>query len=276
MPDPATIKTAIEFAKIGWDNKKAVSAVLSRIRRWWNGPHKILVIGSGGTGKTTLGLILSGEFDWLKVEPSEYKESFNVEVVRAKSSTIEAYVVPGQKKHRLSTWRAIEQKLAAGEFRGVIFVSSYGYHSFSVASLKQIKPGLAKEKALDEFIRQGQAEEVEMVKRLSPFIQASPRKMWSLTLVTKQDLWYPNRLEVESHYQTGEYAKGMERIVAAKGGQQFRHDVHFCSLVISNWVSSAKETLRKCVEGYDHKKQAESVRRLFEVVDALRRWEGIK
>ena len=39
MPDPATFKTAIEFAKIGWDNKKFVASFLGRIQRWWNGPN---------------------------------------------------------------------------------------------------------------------------------------------------------------------------------------------------------------------------------------------
>jgi hypothetical protein len=271
MPDPSTIKTVIEYGKIAWDNKKQVASLFKRIHRWWKGPNRILVVGAGGTGKTTLGLILSGEFDWMKIDPSEYKESLNIEVVTSKH--FEAYIAPGQKKHRQSTWRAIEQKLEAGYFRGIIFVSSYGHHSFSVASFKQIKPGLSKEKALEELIRKGQTEEMELVKRLAPFIRTCPKKMWSLSIVTKQDLWYPDRVEAERNYRDGEYAKEIESIVAVKGDQNFRHDVLFCALVISNWVSKSKETLRKCTEGYDHKQQIESVRRLFEVMDAMREWE---
>jgi hypothetical protein len=46
------------------------------------------------------------------------------------------------------------------------------------------------------------------------------------------------------------------------------------SLVISNFVTGEGEVLAKNVEGYDGRRQVESVRRLFEVLKALMDWEA--
>ena len=59
----------------------------------------------------------------------------------------------------------------------------------------------------------------------------------------------------------------------AKGHQHFRHEFVPASLVISNLVTAEGEVLSKTVAGYDHRQQVESLRRLFEVFDALRKWE---
>lgn len=46
------------------------------------------------------------------------------------------------------------------------------------------------------------------------------------------------------------------------------------SLTIQNWTTRVGERLRPNAEGYDRTLQAESVRRLLEMMDALRKWEA--
>jgi hypothetical protein len=95
-------------------------------------------------------------------------------------------------------------------------------------------------------------------------------------LVTKQDLWWRDRVEVENEYRDREYSAEIQRILGQKGPQQFRHELVFSSLVISNYMDRCGETMKPNTEGYDQKLQVESLRRLIETVDALRQWEAGK
>jgi hypothetical protein len=103
---------------------------------------------------------------------------------------------------------------------------------------------------------------------------ASRGRLWLLSLVTKQDLWYREAAAVEAHYRAGEYNAEVLKVLGQRGAQQFRHELVFASLVISNFLTGAGERLRPNAEGYDQKLQVESLRRLFETVDALRQWEA--
>lgn len=99
-----------------------------------------------------------------------------------------------------------------------------------------------------------------------------------LTLVSKQDLWWPQRQEVEKHYREGPYRTELQKLVELVNARQFRHETAFASLVINNFTSGIDEhhPERLCpnAEGYDHPLQIQSLRHLFEVVDALKNWEA--
>ena len=66
----------------------------------------------------------------------------------------------------------------------------------------------------------------------------------------------------------------IEKIRGQRSAQQFRHEPVFASLVISNFATGAAEQLKPNAAGYDQKLQVESLRRLYETVDALRKWEA--
>ncbi len=104
-------------------------------------------------------------------------------------------------------------------------------------------------------------------------MRANSRRFWVLTLVTKQDLWWPDRALVESHYRSGEYRTLMHGVTEAVGKSNFRHELIFSSLVISNFTTGLGELLASTVAGYDQNLQAESLRRLWETIDALKNWE---
>jgi Flp pilus assembly CpaF family ATPase len=55
-----------DVAKWTWENRESILAYLGRIFKWFRGSKKsagILVVGAGGTGKTTLAQLLSGTND---------------------------------------------------------------------------------------------------------------------------------------------------------------------------------------------------------------------
>lgn len=96
--------------------------------------------------------------------------------------------------------------------------------------------------------------------------------MWLLSVVAKEDLWWPGR-DVDAFYGNGRYAEAVARLIAAKGAEQIRHELIRVSLLICNLVTG-DDTMVKNVEGYDHRAQVAGVRRLLEVLDALREWEA--
>lgn len=112
-----------------------------------------------------------------------------------------------------------------------------------------------------------------MLRELIPHAIASRGKLWMMTLVAKEDLWWPERNAVRKHYLDGEYAAEVNAITQQRGAQRFRHETVFASLVIANFLTGAQELLRPNAAGYDQNLQIESLRRLFEMIEALRQWE---
>src|SRR5262249_44675733 len=117
MPDS---ETRWRIANWLWDRREQIAEQLQRLYRWFlpgktvevTEPPRILIIGAGGVGKTTLGAFLSGQFDLLSRPPGEYIESLGIEshtIEGASEGELSAEVVipPGQEHRRKDTWEAL-------------------------------------------------------------------------------------------------------------------------------------------------------------------------
>ena len=279
IPEPEQ-SAAIAVAGWLWKNKDWIAARLGELKAWYvrsRGTKKepgILILGPGGTGKSTLAKLLTGEYDYLRDLPGEYEESVGVETYVLKGKPpVEVVVPPGQRQRREATWADLHSDLAAGKFRGVILLCAYGYHSFMLGYKGHRLYQGDKRQFVRDFCTERRAEELDVLRQLVPHLQASRGKLWMLTLVTKQDLWQ-DRGKVVAHYRDGAYGAELQKVIRQKGQQHFRHDYVFGSLVISNFLDQEGQVLKANKEGYDQKLQVESQRRLFETLDALRLWEG--
>ena len=123
------------------------------------------------------------------------------------------------------------------------------------------------------YLEDRRVDELGILRQLGPHLLANRERLWMLSLVAKQDLWWAKRSKVEKHYKEGDYGIEVERIVKQLDRRQFRHEYLFASLVISNFVTGMKERLEANTEGYDQQLQVESLRRLFETIDAMKNWE---
>lgn len=271
-------KDALEIGQWAWDNRAGVKPVLAAFRRWLR-RSKILIIGPGGTGKSTLARMLSGEYDWLLDSPWRYDESVRVDRFKLKADpAAEIVVIPGQHHRRRTSWAGVGQDLAKGTYHGVVLVSAYGYHSLAESSYKShalYEPERDKDKFWQKFTDANRRDEVECLKQLVPFMKDCPRKLWLVSLVTKQDLWGTGGNAVERWYREGGYGEQVQEVANLKG-VTFHHEFHPASLVIGNLVTRKNETLAKNLEGFDQQAQIESVRRLFEIIDSLRKWGSEK
>lgn len=273
-----------------WENRRWVLDRFKNLTDWfWKkpsvdstqalpvDPRRILMIGSGGVGKTTFARMLAGERDWLVAAGLPYDESIGVESYDVDGATMEIVVAPGQRHRRDTIWPELERDLAAGLFRGIVLVVSYGYHNIGLTSYKRLPSYRGDDAAfLVEYLKDRRKDELAVLERLIPTLKTSTQPLWMLVIVTKQDLWQSVQHDVEKHYNSGRFSNGIEEIRQALGNRNFRYEQVLASLTISNFVTGEKELLQTNTAGYDSSRQIESLHRLFETLDALKMWEGTR
>lgn len=95
-------------------------------------------------------------------------------------------------------------------------------------------------------------------------MSAVTKPIWMATLVTKQDLWWPQRGAVRSHYEAGAYSQAIRELASAIGERNFQHEFIPVSLTISSLCSQAGTVLVPTAAGYDLPIHLRYLRSMFE------------
>ncbi len=237
-----------------------------------HGDLTIAIFGAGGTGKTTLGKILSGRFE-LSSLPQKYEESITIEQYKLDSNIFGSVIVaPGQER-REDTWDNLLRALASGKIKLIINVVSWGYHSFGELSYtmhKIYKNGMSSKQFIEEYAKSCRNRELDVLRRIEPHLSVSAQKKTIfITLVTKQDLWWDSRLMVSKHYIEGEYGNLIKSICNKRGSSNFVHEYRSASLVMENLFSGDNELLMATTQGYDQRLKFANFRDFIKAIENL-------
>ena len=261
MSSEFDMKPVLLLLSWSMDNYEKLSRILTNLRGWFRSepaepsdqtapgdPEQrgILMIGPGGTGKTTLAELLTGKIDLSSSDLTKYNESINVDRYTLEDAPkVELVVTPGQRHRRQAHWPELLSDVAAGAYRGIVVFGSYGYHSLgsSYKNHELYLANKAKSKFLLAYLKEAIEDEIEIVQKLIPFVEVAPNSPWVLSVITKQDLWWKQRLEAEKFYTNGTYGKILDELRARN--PHIRYEQAFVSLTISNFRSARPKNSRK-------------------------------
>jgi hypothetical protein len=253
--DPTSLLAAAakEAATEAIGNRRQLRRLASQILRLLTqGPLRLAVFGAGGAGKSTFGRFIAEEGD---VAPEAYEESITDEVYDVpRALRGKLTVVPGQRDRMGDYWSAQYRELAKGRTRGLVNVVAYGYHTFKMSyrdASSIYRDGMAPAQFVADHTAARRAREVELLAEMQPRLEDADGEPWMITLVTKQDLWWDERDDVEAFYRDGRYGDIIRAIQAKRGARHFQHEYVSASLVLSNFVSGTGELLKRTTAGYD-------------------------
>lgn len=267
--------TALSLGVAAYDNRRSLAPLLRRVRyRLKHGHLRVIIYGPAGVGKSTLGTFLAGTFESGR-SAVEYQTSLDREDYRVKGDIVCTVIAaPGQENLRADQWPDLHRMLAAGKAGAVINVVSWGYESIGETSYKETDlfrrdPGQSQEQFLAAYLAEQRGKELAVIAELAHHIKTAEKKIWMITLVTKQDLWWDRRAEVRDYYEQGPYSASIGEIAAARGSQNFRHEFLSASLVIHNFRTGQGEPLAGNIGGYDEVIQAQNQANLLRTITAF-------
>lgn len=260
---------ALGMGVTAWEHRKSLVPMMRKLRHWMKrGKLQVPIFGPSGAGKTTLGQFLAGELS-LASGPAAYIESIGIESYKLKGDFVCSLIVPPGQERRAYTWTDLYRGISDGSVGGVINVVAYGLHSFADRGYKETtyyQPRMTKGQFVQTYLDNRRERELEIIRGLKHRLLDAKKKVWMVTLVTKQDLWWDERATVKDFYTSGEYNDHIVEITNARGAQNFAHEYLSASLVMRNLGTDKGELLVPTTRGYDQSIQYANLAKLLESV----------
>jgi energy-coupling factor transporter ATP-binding protein EcfA2 len=173
--EPTTVAVGVLDA---FEQRKRLMPAIRKLHYWAeHGRLLVLSFGPGGTGKTTLGRLLSGKVEaFPQMKP--YEASTLIEDYKLPGDIVATLIVPpGQKRHIRSIWPDLYVKLPRGRAGGVINLVSYGYHTFDEESYHKhtlYQKGMTTAQFMHAYLASRREEELRIIRELTPRLADSP------------------------------------------------------------------------------------------------------
>lgn len=262
--------TAISSIEL-WDRLAPTFAKFFRLIK--GGKLRIVVFGAGGTGKSTLGKLLSGDSDPLSLL-STYQESIGVEALPLSANRFgQVIIAPGQERRQDNAWPDLLREVSTGTCQMIIHVVAYGYHSFEEFKYSEhrlFREGMTSDEFIAGYAHVQRERELSVLKELVPHLSIrNSQNTIFITLVTKQDLWWNSRLSVKNFYTTGSYEDQIQILRNRIGAANLRHECLSVSLVMENFLSGSGELLAPVAQGYDERLKLVNLRYFLSTIEAL-------
>jgi hypothetical protein len=240
--------------------------------------RKIMVIGAGGTGKTSFCQLFSRRhnvgFDYEMSKEIEYYDLYinngKLDIGKGRrdiGGKLDNY--PGQpEKLKNQKWSDICEKITQDYYCGIIYVTAYGFHNLST-SFKNYEKAQKVTFHKDIYLNKQRSYEIELLQKLIQPLKQSCKDIWMLSLTTKQDLWFPDRDEVYNFYRhEGGYKSAIDEIKGCRGNK-FSHEYAFLSVVSRKFIDSEDNVIQTFSGDYDAKDRQKSLLDFLSTLEIL-------
>lgn len=189
-----TIEAIVKIAKEqGW---------LEKLVDYFSKKHKILMLGCSGAGKTELIKSLESLHPEIIHYASRTREK-TMSKIKINKIPFEFIDLPGEEQDVTIRNQAILEHTK--ELDAVINVVSYGYHEYTYGKEDAI---VNKHSISNDYLASNREREVNTIPEWSISL-GGVRPYRLITVVTKADLWWPERKTVISHYESGAYYQAL-------------------------------------------------------------------
>lgn len=270
IPDP--ISGAIAHLVLDYviEHKGRIERQINALKRKRkSGNLSILVLGAPGTGKSTLGRIFDAEPEQgtrVRNPQAAYHVSLGKEEGRVDGYWFtNVAILPGQKSKRSgdSQFNTAMTAIRNGKIHGIIHVVAAGLHSEYLGSVK-FPYDFSKARqfvSTDETILERVRAELELLANVAEHLKSTDRsnKMWMITALNKQDIWFAKRGRVNRLYTEGRYSEIVEAIQLARGPENFQHEYVQLCLAMENFFDAEGLVKLRTATGYDTRMQIDSI-----------------
>lgn len=193
--DPQTIEVlarlVLTAVKQGWFDK-----ILNVFRK----PHRVLVLGATGTGKTNM----IDSFTQIMPEAIHYMARTRYPKSRSIKNMGEVFKVvdtPGDELYESIRMPEIRKAMARG-LSGIINVVSFGYHEYRIGKREAID---SSGNVRVDFLERHRDVEKRALGEWVSLLGDREIAGWLITVVAKADLWWDRKEDVLRHYESGPY-----------------------------------------------------------------------
>lgn len=172
---------------------------------------KILLFGNSGTGKSQFIEELRGNVT--TAIRTHATQKFKIPVANLPTVFID---VPGQAGYTYQRREQVDFIIQDG-VEGIINIVDYGYHEIETPNISQ--PIFIENKVNKHILEVNRNLELEQLAEWLPRISPNKNIKWIINLITKADVWWDDRIEVQNYYHSLEY------------GEKFRPFTNFMSVV---------------------------------------------
>lgn len=240
----------------------------------------IAIFGTGGVGKSVLGCLLSvsDEKDLEKISKYYRSRKSEEKSFKSESHSCALVIPPGQEEYKDQDWEPIYKNIEKNEVQGLINIVAWGYNSpYSFEKVPELEKfntllknttQILSDRQLKKYLENNREEEIKRIESLVDEI-CRAEKLWMITLIAKEDLWWNKKIDVINYYKQGKYNNFIEQIKTRMRGENFHHEYVSASLLINNLITAKEERiLAMTTAGYTANLQEKSVKELLEVIES--------
>lgn len=177
---------------------------IDRLRTLLKEKHRVLVLGSTGTGKTNLLDALHEDLP-AAIDALNRTQFARKNRLQIAGEVFEFIDTPGEEGRKTNRIKAIREAMAGGPV-GLLNTVCYGYHEYRTGKAQAL---LSDGKAKEGWLNDHRDIEIDVLREWVPLLASQVTSRWLITVCTKADLWWHEREQVLAYYRSGPYFEAL-------------------------------------------------------------------